>query len=287
MKNIILFFVLLFTISIQTSAQVDKDFPAPGADEAPDIKIIQEKYYDGNALWGHIDGGADLYLEYGFDNLLFQEIAWNKIKFRIEYYRMKDSAAAFGIFSVSKYKCDIKDTLTKFICITKFQLQTALGRFYISITNEKGTVEAENLGIELFKKILTKSEETLYTLPAPFNGKSFMPYTNNLKLFRGNLGLQNGMPRWIDFFEKFSDYEILVFTIENGEGYLNLARVKFASDADRIKFMRIIGVAETKEKDRFFIKTNGTDYIIKIISENEILFYETVFGKEELQKFEE
>ena len=107
MKNIILFFVLLFAVSIQTSAQIDKDFPAPTADEAPAIKIIQEKYYDGNALWGHIDGGADLYLEYGFDKLLFQEIELNNIRFRIEYYRMKDPAAAFGIFSVSKFKCDI------------------------------------------------------------------------------------------------------------------------------------------------------------------------------------
>jgi hypothetical protein len=284
MKNIILFFVLLFAVSIQTSAQIDKDFPAPGADEAPDIKVLQEKYYDGNALWGHIDGGADLYLEYGFDKLLFQEIEWNNIKFRIEYYRMKNPAAAFGIFSVSKFKCNITDTLTKFICITKFQIQTALGRFYISITNEKGTVEAENQAIELFKKILAKSKETLYTPPVPFNGKGF---TNNLKFFRGNLGLQNGMPLWIDFFEKFSNYEITLFPFENSDGYLNLARVKFTNEADRIKFIRIIGVAETKEKNRFFLKTNGIDYIIKITSENEILFYETVFGKEDLKKFEE
>lgn len=286
MKNIILVFILLFTVSLQTSAQIDKDFPAPGADEAPGIKILQEKYYDGNALWGHIDGGADLYLEYGFDKLLFQEIEWNKIKFRIEYYKMKDSAAAFGIFSVSKFKCDIKDTLTKFICITKFQLQTALGRFYISIANDKGTVEAENQAVELFKKILVKTKEKPYTPPAPFNGKGFINYTNNFKLFRGNLGLQNGMPLWLDFFEKLSNYEIILFSIEDGDGYLNLARVKFENEVDRIKFMRIIGVAETKEKNRFFLKTNGIDYIIKLISEKEILFYETVFGKDDLKKFE-
>jgi hypothetical protein len=287
MKNIILFFVLLFTISIQTSAQIDKDFPAPSADEAPGIRILQEKYYDGNALWGHIDGGADLYLEYGFDKLLYQEIEWNNIKFRIEYYRMKDPAAAFGIFSVSKFKCDIKDTLTKFICITKYQLQTALGRFYISIANEKGTVEAERQEIELFKKILAKSKETLFSPPSPFNSKNYKDYTSNLKIFRGNLGLQNGMPLWMDFFEKVSNYEIILFPFENNGGYLNLARVKFATEDDRIKFMRTIGVAETKEKNRFFLKTNGIDYIVKVLSGNEILFYETVLDKEELKKFEE
>lgn len=282
MKKIFLFIFLIAFIKI--SAQDDKNFPSLNKDEIPGVVIISEKYFDGSALWGHIDGGADLYLEYGFDKLLFQEIEWNKIKFRVEFYRMKDSAAAFGIFSVSHFKCQIKDTITKYICITPYQVQAALGNYYISIANENGTRAARDLGIELFKHILAKHDVNFYEMPEAFTKHNLVKYSDKLKFFRGILGLQNGMPLWSDFFEQFSDYEITLLPIETSDGYVNYALVKFANEKDRIRFMRTIGVSETKTKNRYLNFSNGIYYIVKIINDKEIYFYETVFNESELKK---
>jgi hypothetical protein len=279
-KIFLLFFVIAF---VAISAQDDNDFPTPRMDELPGAAILSEKYFDGSALWGHIDGGADLYLEYGFDKLLFQEIEWNKIKFRVEFYRMKDYAAAFGIFSVSRFNCQTKDTITKYICITPYQVQAALGKYYISIANEKGTNEARNLGIDLFGKILAKHKGNSFQLPEPFTITGLTKYLDNIKFFRGTLGLQNGLSLWVDFFESFSNYEITALPIESGDGYLNFALIKFANEEDRIRFMRTIGVSETKTENRFLNFSNGIYYIVKIISDREIYFYETVFDESELK----
>lgn len=282
MKNLSILVLLLIFVSV-IQAQVDNDFPAPSEAEVPGAKFLQSKYFDGNALWGHINGGADLYLEYGFDKLLFQEIEWNTIKFRIEYYRMIDPAAAFGIFSVSRFKCDLTDTLTKYICITPYQVQTAFGRFYISIANNKGIKEAKEFSVELLKKILDKSNEKIFNLPKPFSNPAFSKYSGQLKLFRGILGLQNGLAVWESYFDKFTDYEIIFLPFENNEGYLNFARIKFSNNADKLKFMRTVGVTETNEENRFVTRTKGINYIVKNISANEIYFYETVFNENELK----
>ncbi len=284
MKKIISFLVLLFISISVIHAQEDKDFPAPGEAEVPGLRILQQKYFDGNALWGHINGGADLYLEYGFDKLLFQEVEWNKTKFRVEYYRMNDAAAAFGIFSVSQFKCDIKDSMTKYICITRYQVQTALGRFYISIANTKGTEEAENLSLKLFQIILNKSNEKLFNLPEPFNRLSFANYTSGTKLFRGILGIQNALPRWIDLFESFSDYQIIVSHIKNNDGYIYFSRVKFISAGEKIRFIKMIGVNTEAGKSHYRIKRDDRFYIVRLISESEIYFYDTSLGDEELNK---
>jgi len=280
-KISMLVLLLIFVSAIQ--AQVDNDFPAPSEDEVPGAKFLQSKYFDGNALWGHINGGADLYLEYGFDKLLFQEVEWNKVKFRIEYYRMIDPAAALGIFSVSRFKCDLTDALTKYICITPYQVQTALGRFYISIANNKGTKEAQEFEVELLKKILDKSNEKLFDLPEPFSKPAFEKYSGKLKLFRGILGLQNGLPQWEDYFENLSNYEIIVLPFENKDGYLNFARIKFVNDTDKLKFIQRIGVTKTNEENSLSTRTNGIFYKVITISANEIYFYETVLSEDEMK----
>ena len=284
MKRTFLILLSLLFIGISISAQVDKDFPSLTKSDIGNTEIIQEKYFDGTALWGHIDGGADLYIEYGFDKLLFQEIEINGINFRVEYYRMKNPESAFGIFSVSRFKCENSDTLTKFICITKYQVQSAVGRFYISIANDKGTTEAKNKTVELFSIILNKCNEKTFILPEPFEKPNIKKYSSDIKLFKGTLGIQNGLPLWVELFDGFSNYQIVVVPIENDNGYVDYSRVKFASSDDRIRFMRTIGFNPQPDQLRYKTWTNGIFYIVKPISETEIFLLETVFSDNELHE---
>lgn len=269
--KVVLLFILLTNVFV--SAQVDPDFPKLVGTEFPDTKITRTGYYDGEALWGLINGGADIYLEYGFDKLLLQEIEWRGVKFRVEFYRMKDAKAAFGIFSVSRYKCALNDTLTKFVCITPFQVQAAIGKIYISIANDKGNQEAQNLTTVLFKNILTRVKKSSFKLPAAFKSKAVDVYKNQMKFMRGTLGLQNGFPAWIDMFDNFSNYEIYLLPIELEKGYAYISQIKFQS----------------KNELQIFINGNksGTQNNIskttKLLSANEILFIESNLPDMELK----
>lgn len=277
MRRIFIVIFMVFVLIANLNAQDDNDFPVPDLNSITGLKINQQKYYDGTALWGHINGGADLYLEYGFDKLLFLELEKDNVKYRVEFYRMTDAAAGFGVFSVSHFRCTNKDTLTKFICVSKYQLQSALGRFYISIANDKGTPDAGKFSINLFEMILSKCEDETFKLPVKLE-----PYSHHVKFFRGGIGIQNGFPLWSDMFENFSGFEITLFPYEIDKGFLNYSFIEFPSADERIKFMRSIGVHETKTESRFINSANGTNYIVELISQNEIYFYETVFDWEEV-----
>ncbi|MDP3581114.1 MAG: hypothetical protein Q8S39_04210 [Ignavibacteria bacterium] len=242
-------------------AQADFDFPALVANDFNDGKIIRTSYFGGEALWGIIDGGADIYLEYGFDKLLLQEIEWKKINFRVEFYRMIDPTSAYGIFSVSHFKCDKRDTLSKYVCITPFQVQCALGRFYVSIANDKGTKEAELLTIKLFEIILSRSKETLFEIPARFSKPEFASQIQNLKVIKGSLGFQNGFPTWSEKFELFNKYTVYLLANDSGEEYSYLAIIKFSSDVEMVKFISQNPVSKS-------VKT-------KSVSDNELLYYES------------
>jgi len=252
-------------LALPLFAQSENHFPAIVESDIPGGRITRASYYNGDALWGLIDGGADLYLEYGFDKLLLQEIEWRGIKFRIEFYRMNDEKSAFGIYSVSQYKCDKNDILTKFICITPYQIQSALGKIYVSVANDKGNNEAEKLSLQLFNNILSGTTETLFDIPDYFNKDFFKPFVNNLKFIKGKLGLQNGFPAWSDLFDQFRNFEIYVLPFEKGKEYTYTSQIKFESENDFLRFKEMVEkqIAEKITK------------IIPLTSKNEIIFVET------------
>ncbi len=69
----------------------------PGAWQQQD----SARLYPGEELYQLIDGGADLYLEYGFRDALAAAYAGPGDRVvKLEIYRMKDDGAAFGVFSV-------------------------------------------------------------------------------------------------------------------------------------------------------------------------------------------
>ncbi|MEW6654266.1 MAG: DUF6599 family protein [Bacteroidota bacterium] len=262
MKRSITTFVLItLMFGGRIQAQTDIDFPSLTSEDIIGGKIIRSEYYSGDALWGIINGGADIYLEYGFDKLLLQEVEWNGINFRVEFYKMIKPTSAFGIFSVSHFKCGRQDTLSKYVCITPFQVQCALGRFYISIANDKGNNEAEQLTINLFEKVLAKGKDKLFEIPDRFTKPEFALQLQNLKVIKGALGFQNGFPAWLDKFEQFSKYVVYLLPIESGSNYSYYAIIKFDSNENLNKFVSLNPETNSRK--------------VKQVSDNELLYFET------------
>ena len=92
------------------------------------------------------------------------------------------------------------------------------------------------------------------------------------------MGLQNGLPSWADLFDKFFGYEIIFLPIEDAGGYVYFSTVKFTSGKDKNEFIRSLGIDFENGKMNYEIQSNNKTYIVKLISEKEIYFYETDFG---------
>lgn len=56
------------------------------------------RLFRGAELYGHINGGSELYLELGFEVLEVQELARGEARLEVELYRMTDPVAALGVY---------------------------------------------------------------------------------------------------------------------------------------------------------------------------------------------
>ena len=275
MKKILFILLLIYFLPLfSTVAQEDKSFPVLKESGDSAMKITRTGYYKGEELWGLIDGGADLYLEYGFDKLELQLVTWDSMNFRIEVYRMLNPRDAFGIFSVSRYKCNINDTLTKYICITPFQVQAAVGNYYFSISNERGTEQALDLTVELFVKLFSQTKEPIFEIPEYFNKETFSPYKDQLKFIKGKLGIQNGFPIWEDLFEGYENYEAYILPINRDDQYAYISKIKFASEKDAQKF-----IDDNSQKIK-----GSTITKFERLSPDELIFIESDFPEQEMDK---
>lgn len=91
--KIILFTFLFIPSSFLISQEVT--FPA-----LQGYKIITEyPLYTPDNLWDFIDGAAETYLSYNFENLHVAEYKKGKNVIKLEIYRHKDNIQAFGIYS--------------------------------------------------------------------------------------------------------------------------------------------------------------------------------------------
>ena len=172
------------------------------------LKIEKESNYDGTSLYGYIDGGSSLYFEYGFERLTVQEIVFQDQKINLEYFRMKSCKGAFGIYSINTFQCQAWDQQGRIDCENPYQQQLCTGHFYISVVNATGTSAARGASALLVKKLIEviPAEEGLL-LPEQIRDPACQ-LTGSVKYIRGELGLQNGLPDFSNYFEGITNFEL-------------------------------------------------------------------------------
>lgn len=276
--------VLLFCAFSLVSAGT-KEIPSLAPSDIPGVTIIRNEYFDGKSLWGYIDGGADVYLEYGFNRLLLQEINFEQKHIRLEIYQMKDSASAFGIFSISRFKCSSNDTLSRLSCISPYQLQVARNDLYISIINDNGTPEEQLFSLQVADIILRKTERDSFRIPPFFEKEVFKPFSGELKFFKGKLGIQNGFPAWADQFENFNKFTIYLLPAETQSGYAYSSLIRFYSDEDLLTFYKLMGFNPILSNMVQTTTKNGIIRAIRLLPDQSILYLETGYAASEAEAF--
>lgn len=116
------------------------------------FKSGQDQVYTNESLYDYIDGGAELFLSYGFDRVLSRTyIAEDQPDIRVDLFDMVLPENAFGVF------CHIREDLNENFGQGSVVYEDAIlfwkGRYYISITSEDITAALKENLVKLAESI--------------------------------------------------------------------------------------------------------------------------------------
>lgn len=148
------------------------------------------RIFTGADLYGYIDGGAELFLEFGFDWLTLQKFRSGRDELAVEIYRMADPVAATGVYLM---KCGAPAPDRTFAArhtANRHQLMFVRERYFVTVNNLSGD---EAVG----RNLLTFGRAVASALPADqvpvelsrLPARGVVPASE--RLVRGPFGLQS------------------------------------------------------------------------------------------------
>jgi hypothetical protein len=130
--NIIVF---LFFYALRMPGQ-DIGTLLPELEELPGWTISQEpQIYAGDQLFELIDGGADIYLEYGFAKVVsvqYKDPSQNNIQ--VEIYEMTDAPSAYGIFSITQQVAEWSSDYGTISAVNDDYISFWKSRYYVNLS---------------------------------------------------------------------------------------------------------------------------------------------------------
>ena len=145
--------------------------------------------FEKNDLYGYIDGGAELFLEFGFIELLVQKYVRDSAELTLEVYRMDSPAAALGIYLLRRgEETPIPGVGTR-NSGSRWQLLAVKGHCFVQVNNFSGDST-------LAPVMATLARTPLTSVPEGESVKLFdlLPRENLVpaseRLIRGPYGLQ-------------------------------------------------------------------------------------------------
>ncbi|OGF67398.1 MAG: hypothetical protein A2Y62_20305 [Candidatus Fischerbacteria bacterium RBG_13_37_8] len=120
------------------------------------LKFDKMLTFKKNALDGHIDGGAELFYEFGFEDLVVQRYKKDNTEIALELYRMESPESALGIYL---NKCTTETPLKEVHARNTgdaFQLVILKGCYYIQINNFDGNEKIVPVMIALANLVINK-----------------------------------------------------------------------------------------------------------------------------------
>lgn len=148
---------------------------------------------EGDDLFILIDGGSEIYHEYGFKQALAAEYSGPEgRKLNIEIYRMADAASAYGVFSFKTGEGGEKLNIGDVAVIEKYYLNFYKADVQVSITALVDSSETRSDLIRFAEAISSKIGGSQRSLP---DIAALLPMEGNVfhypKYIKGYLGLMN------------------------------------------------------------------------------------------------
>jgi hypothetical protein len=194
-----LFLLILWTASgALPQASSDLALLPPGGFLKTWNRIENPRVFTASDLYGYIDGGAEMFLEFGFEQLTVQPYAPVQAakgkspgdEFKVEIYRMTDPVAAAGIYLMNCGTESHDPAFPDHHSLNQFQLIFKRDRFYVIINNSEGNEKLRPDMLEFGRHVATH-------LPAdtPVKAAELLPQTglipSSARLIRGPYSLQS------------------------------------------------------------------------------------------------
>jgi hypothetical protein len=247
----------LICLLLRSAAPGQTADPSIVPGDIPKGSITRSSTFEGSSLWGYIDGGADVYLEYGFTRLTVQNITWNDEKLTVELFRMISPEAAFGVFSLTRQGCVAGDSIAPYQCVSPFQIQAVAGSYYISVSNEKGSAKETAEATQLARVLASRISEAPYVPPHPLDEQLFSSFLPRLQIIKGIIGIENGRPGWETYFDGTGNFtlQVLPVRVDSGEGVFSI--ISFDDTAGTHRFCRNIGLQPSGNERLQFLEGPG------------------------------
>ena len=107
--------------------------------------------FEGNELYGHINGGAEVYHAQGFVVLIVQDYTRDDMEVRVEIYDMGSADGAAGIFGENTAGLQTDSSFGVASSLDDYQVIFHKGQYYVSVTNYTGG-EAEKAAMASLAK---------------------------------------------------------------------------------------------------------------------------------------
>ena len=223
---------LAVVLLVAGTASVWGEEPVLRNGDLPGLQVASTAAYEGKALYGYIDGGADLYREYGFIRLTVQELTLDGGEYTVEIYRMTDDSAAYGIYCVAGPSEE--GPLGPHSAVTPHQARFASGSCFVRVVT--GNPVTGTRAAEIAAAVRRRIPERPFLLPEPLR---LLPAgTGPVRYVRGPLGIQNAAVEWWDLFDGVEPYSGFLVSSEGDS--VRIAWIRFGSTDSAEEFLRRI-----------------------------------------------
>ncbi|MBP7678953.1 MAG: hypothetical protein KA096_00855 [Bacteroidales bacterium] len=206
------FIILLYFLAIPLQGQNLTDL-LPNPAELPGWTLQSQTVMNGDELYMLINGGADIYHEYGFSRVvsaLYSDPGQNVI--RAEIYEMTDDGAAYGVYSINHLKASWTGEFGKQSTVTDDFIAFWKSRYYVILSWKS----KKNGGKPLLGQLAALIDGKISTsgdIPGILGLCSAQASSSNKAYLRGNIGLSNFY--YIDYRNPFDFKAAMVFSRED------------------------------------------------------------------------
>lgn len=208
--------------------------------DLPQAMIPGKAEFKGAEILKYWGDCPEVLYEYGIKRMIFQDVFANGNLYRTEICEMRDSAAAFGAYSIVPREAGEKDSLYEYSFHNNREMLFAKGSWFIRISTLKlDTVFGRKDLVALAKILLSRIQGNAYTPPGILTAGQLRQFRSDLKLIKGYLGLYYGFPGWVSLFAGIKYSEIAILPVTQTNGKLNFARIVFQDGAELEKFQHM------------------------------------------------
>lgn len=121
------------------------------------VDTEESENYNRRGLYTYMDGGADLYLEYGFSRLSVRRYARGRDRYLVELYEMNGPKSAFAVYSHNRRFGTESELVPSCPAgISDAEIQLARGSYYLVCRNEDPMAKNRGRLIELAQQIVER-----------------------------------------------------------------------------------------------------------------------------------